>query len=678
MAFGDQSLNVNTFYVYFHLSSLLVMSFVNLINYQKLKKTFTLLVLTLSTSVVAFSQEKKLSLDEVTVTATKFAKKQSETGKVVSVISREELERSSGKSILDILNIQPSLNFNNANGNRGGNISTYLRGSQTGNTLILIDGIPVNDPSQITNDYDLNLISVDMIDHIEILKGGHSTLYGSDAVAGVINIITKKGGSKPFNINALFTGGSYYDHKESLGLSGSLSRVDYNLSVTNEHLNGFSVAKDTILKHESDKDKFDDDHFKLQSLNFNMGFKATENLMIRPFVRYSKTTLAIDYGAFTDDKDYTGKSSDLSAGFSSNLKVKSSELFLNYNYSDVRRSFVNDSLAGPQEYRFNDTKGLAHNADLFGRFHLVKHLELLGGTSYRYTNTNQVNDYISPFWTSKTELNSDSAKSSLTSVYASLFLKDIKGFNLEIGGRFNYHSIYGNNFTYTFNPSLIVEENTKVFVNISSAFKVPTLYQLYAPIYGNAELNPEKVQTFEAGFQTVFADGKAKFGLNAFKRKGRDVIAFVNNKYVNFDKQNDQGVEVEGQYELIKDLNLKASYALVYGKVTKEATSFNNLYRMPRNAFIFNAGYKITDNFFISTNLKAVGERIDPYFDNNIFQVVNLTLDKYFLWDAYAEYKFKMFKVFVDVRNITNEQYTEITGYNTRGFNLNGGLSFTW
>ncbi|AFD06499.1 TonB-dependent receptor plug domain-containing protein [Solitalea canadensis] len=641
-----------------------------------MKKTFTLFALTVTTSLVAYSQEKKLALDEVTVTATKFAKKQSETGKVVSVISREELERSSGKSILDILNIQPSLNFNNANGNRGGNISTYLRGSQTGNTLILIDGIPVNDPSQITNDYDLNLIAVDMIDHIEILKGGHSTLYGSDAVAGVINIITKKGGAKPFNINALVTAGSYKDFKESLGISGSLSRVDYNFSVTHEYLKGFSAAKDTVKKHLSDEQKFDDDHFKLQSLNFNMGIKATENLMIRPFVRYSKTNMAVDYGAFTDDRDYTGESSDLSAGFSSNLKIKSSDLFLNYNYSDVKRSFLNDSIAGPKEYSSNDTKGLAHNVDLYGRFLLVDHLELLTGGSFRYANTNQANNSISQYGVYKTELNSDSAKNSLSSLYASVFLKDIKGFNLELGGRFNYHSIYGNNFTYTINPSLIIEENTKVFVNISSAFKIPTLYQLYAPVYGNPNLNPEKVQTFEAGFQTVFADGKAKLGLNAFKRKGKDVIAFTT-KYVNYNKQDDQGMEVEGEVEVIKDLSVKASYALVYGKVTTATSSFNNLYRMPRNSFIFNAGYKVTDNLFISTNLKVVGQRVDPYFDTNTFQSVNLTLDKYFLLDAYAEYKFKMFKVFVDFRNITNEQYTEITGYNTRGFNLNGGLSFT-
>ncbi|UKJ06284.1 TonB-dependent receptor plug domain-containing protein [Solitalea lacus] len=635
-----------------------------------MKKTITLLTLT-AVSLTAFGQDKKLSLDEVNVTATKFAKQSSETGKVVSIISREELERSGGKNINDLLNIQSSLTLNGANSNRGINISTFLRGAPSGYVLILIDGIPVNDPSQISNDYDLNLISLEMIDHIEILRGGHSTLYGSDAMAGVINIITKKGGDKPVSLNALLTGGSYNTFKQNLGVNGRFKKVDYNFSLTNEDSKGFSSAQKF-----GDTGEFDNDDFHLKAINANLGWAATSNLMIRPFVRYSDSKTMIDYGAFTDDKDYKGKSSELASGFTSNLKLNSADLFFNYSYNNVKRYFLNDSITGPQEYSLSDMKGQLHNAEVYSKFNLSNYIELLTGTSYHFANTNQISKYISPYWQSTSELNGDSAKNSIASVYASFFLKNLYGFNFEGGARFNHHSIYGNNFTYTINPSFLVDENTKLFVNISSAFKAPSLYQLYS-IYGDKNLSPEKATTYEAGFQTVFSDGTVKVGLNAFRRDGKDVIAFTN-KYVNYNKQKDRGMEVETEVIPVKDLTLKAFYSLVYGKVTTQNATFNNLYRRPRNSFGLNLGYKVNDNFFVSTNLKITGERIDPYFDSNTYQSTNLTLKSYALLDAYAEYKLlKKLKLFADIKNITDEKYVEITGYNTRGFNFSTGLSLS-
>ncbi|POY34870.1 hypothetical protein C3K47_18120 [Solitalea longa] len=638
-----------------------------------MKKLFTLTVLT-AVSLFAFGQEKKLDLNEVSVTATKFDKKSSETGKVVSVITREEIERSGGKNINDLLNIQSALNLNGANSNRGTNISTFLRGAPSGYVLILIDGIPVSDPSETSNNYDLNLINLAMVDRIEILRGGHSTLYGSDAVAGVINIITKKGGEKAFGLNALVTAGTYKTYKQSLGVNGRFKQVDYNLALANESSKGFSSAQ----KPAEVTNAFENDNFRLKGANLNLGWSPISDLSIRPFVRYSETKMMLDFGAFTDDKDYDGKSSELATGFATNWKRSKADWFFNYSYNNVKRYFLNDTIADKVEYNLNDTKGNLHNAELYGKFSIADHVELLAGTSYRFSNTEQESKYINTSWnyTSIAHLNPDSAKNSIASLYASVFLNNLHGFNFELGGRFNRHSIYGNNFTYTINPSYLVDENTKVFVNISSAFKAPSLYQLYS-IYGDINLKPEKINTYEAGFQTVFFDGQAKLALSAFKRKGRDVIAFTS-KYVNYNKQNDEGMELEAEVIPAKDLTLTGFYSLVYGEVTTQNATFNNLYRRPRNTFGFNAGYKLSENFFVSANLKLVGKRVDPFYDPNTFQSVNLTLNKYFLLDAYAEYKLlKKLKLFADLKNITNENYVETTGYNSRGFNTNVGLSFS-
>lgn len=141
------------------------------------------------------------SLDPVVVTANKIEQKQSQTGKVITVITKDQVEHSPSKTVAQLLNEQAGIVINGALNNAGSVQTIFMRGANAGRTLILIDGIPVNEPSQINNDYDMNLFSINDVEKIEICKGAQSTLYGSDAIAGVINIITVKP-----NVNKAFAG----------------------------------------------------------------------------------------------------------------------------------------------------------------------------------------------------------------------------------------------------------------------------------------------------------------------------------------------------------------------------------------------------------------------------------------------------------------------------------------
>ena len=173
------------------------------------------------------------TLDEVIVTANKFPQKQSETGKVVTIITSDQLQKSFGKSISEVLNQQPGLIINGADNNLGTNQTVYTRGASSANTMIMLDGVPLYDASGISNEFDLNNFALDNIERIEILKGSQSTLYGSDAVAGVINIISKKTEKNPFNIHVALSAGSYNTYKGNVSLSGSNGKgetyfVSYN------------------------------------------------------------------------------------------------------------------------------------------------------------------------------------------------------------------------------------------------------------------------------------------------------------------------------------------------------------------------------------------------------------------------------------------------------------------
>lgn len=172
-------------------------------NFSKMKKKIFIVAAVFFSSqlyaqqpVQVISGDSTKNLDEVVITATRFPIKQSLTGKVVTVIDRQQLQRSSGKSLSEVLNTQAGIIVNGSSNVLGTNQDVYTRGAAAGKTLVLLDGVPVYDASGISGAFDLNLISADQVERIEILKGSQSTLYGSDAIAAVINIISKKGGSK--------------------------------------------------------------------------------------------------------------------------------------------------------------------------------------------------------------------------------------------------------------------------------------------------------------------------------------------------------------------------------------------------------------------------------------------------------------------------------------------------
>ena len=142
------------------------------------------------------SKEKEIKLKEVVVIATKFKLEKEKIGKVITKITQEEIQNNAGKTIFELLNNVSGVEIKGINSNPGEIKGIYIRGGRSKQVLVLIDGIPVSDPTGVNQEYDLRLLSLNQIESIEILKGASSTLYGSGAATGVINIILKKGNKK--------------------------------------------------------------------------------------------------------------------------------------------------------------------------------------------------------------------------------------------------------------------------------------------------------------------------------------------------------------------------------------------------------------------------------------------------------------------------------------------------
>lgn len=624
----------------------------------------------------SYAQDSTKTLDEVVVTATKSPVKQSQTGKVIDVITQDQLQKSAAKSLGEILNQQPGIIINGADNNLGTNQTVYLQGASSGNTLIMMDGVPLYDASGITSEFDLNNFSLNNIEKIEILKGAQSTLYGSDAVAGVINIITKKGSGKPFNLNINHSMGSYHTYNDAVSISGSDAKgQNYFVSYNKIYSKGFSSAYDSTGKKNFDKDGFNQDVLQL-----NYGFKPFKRTSIRLFGKYNDNHADIDAGAFQDDKDYTYHNNNIIAGTAVDYKLNNGFIRLQYNYNRFNRNFVDDStdVGGFSKYQKGKYNGTSNYAEIFTSLRLNKNIELLAGADYRQNATNQSYIYVPDYGFPSVPLSADSAKTNQVSTYASLVLKTKNSLNAELGGRWNHHSLYGSNFTYSFNPFYLIDNHYKIFANISSGYRAPSLYQLYSE-YGNKKLNPETTTSYEAGFQ--FFSDKITARVTGFARDGKNVILFYTDPatyasyYINGDKQNDYGIETGTTLNLTAKLSAVLNYTYVDGKISTmpssgKDTSFFNLYKRPKNVLNVSFNYDVTKNIYLSTHLKTVSKAYEPQY-----QSLPYVLKGYYTWDFYARYKFNdKFNVFADLQNITDQKYFVTRGFTTKGFNVNAGL----
>ena len=303
-----------------------------------MKKKILWVTAVIISSHLSAQEDSTKNLDALVVTATKSILKQSQTGKVVSVIDQATLALNAGKSLTEILNYQVGVYVNGANNALGTNQDIFLRGAASGNTLILIDGIPVNDPSLISNSFDLNNIAPSQIERIEVLKGAQSTLWGSAAVAGVINIITKKGTAKKMTPSASISYGSYQTLKANAGISGKLDQFNYNLSYNHVGSKGFSSAYDsTGLKG------FDKDGFQQNSFLANLGYSITPKLAISASSNYVQYKSDLDAGAYKDDKDYTGVNTTFIQTVAMVYKTTKSDFHFTNTLVTTKRTLSDDS-----------------------------------------------------------------------------------------------------------------------------------------------------------------------------------------------------------------------------------------------------------------------------------------------------------------------------------------------
>lgn len=606
------------------------------------------------------------SLNEVVVSDTKFEQKKEKSGKIIDVISAKDLEAKKGQTVANVLTQMAGVQINGAQSSAGKDLGVYIRGGRSNQVLILIDGIPVSDASGITISYDLRLLPVDQVESIEILKGASSTLYGSGAATGVINIKLKKASKKALTGNAYFNVGTqtvakktnYNANEFNQGgvINGSSSKFTYFASLNSTDTRGISEARPL-----DNEDIFEGDHFSRVNSLVKFGFAPTKKIKFDVAANYDKMNSTFDSGAFSDNSENQLASEQFRIAFLPKYKYNKGELVLNSGANTITRDLFNFGSATIYKSR-------SVNADLFNKYNFNDEFSVIVGGQFQFFEMSNKGEYA--------DITEELAHFNMIDGYASVVYNSKFGLNINAGGRYNKHSSYGDYLVYNFNPSYSIPyTNIKLLASVSSAYVTPSLYQLYSS-YGNTTLKPEEDQTIEAGFEVTFFDKKLKFNTLGFYREEKNSIEFDLVDYVYYTFEGlikVKGIESNLEYSFNKNILFKTNYTFAeldkFSKVLNPKHKVNTSIGFTFDRFNANVSHQFVSNRYIEYTTYPA-PTFDPVLQTDIlkdYQLVGANI-------SYQILKNRM-SMFFAADNILDKDFVESRGYSTRGRNFKVGVT---
>lgn len=618
---------------------------------------------------MAQEQDSTKTIQEVVISDTKFAQSKEKSGKIIEKITAKDLENRKGQSLANVLSQVAGVEVNGNNSGTGKNLEYYIRGGRSRQVLIVIDGVPVTDASGIGLQYDLRLLPVDQIESIEIMKGAASTLYGSGAATGVINVTLKKSAKKDIEGTAYINVGtqnianqtktSAQDFNQGFSVNGTKGKVSYLTALNSTETKGISEASGI---------DFETDYLSRVNALQKLGVKFNSKLSLDAFVNYDRLKSSFDGGNFEDEIANISLSEQFRVGFSPKYKYANGELNLVTGFTNLERYYDTYS-SWTSTVNNSYYKSRSFNADLFNKYNFSKQLFLILGTQFQFMDMEEETVYEN--------ISNKQANFNVIDPYATVVYNSSFGLNVNAGARLNMHDIYGNHTTFNVNPSYNFEKlPLKLISSYSTAYITPSLYQLYSP-YGNLNLKPEENTTIEAGFETTLLDKKITLNTVGFYREELNRYEFFTDmttfesKYVNnYNLVIAKGVETSLIYKPFSYLSINGNYTF-----TQVAEAQSRL--IPKHKANVSVAVDVTKRVHWNAQYQYVEARNDAFFDMNTFTTVNTVLATYQLVNSNISFDVlpNKLSIFGAVTNILDEEFVENIGYSTRGRNFKLGLN---
>ncbi|MDF1806052.1 MAG: TonB-dependent receptor [Hyphomonas sp.] len=593
-----------------------------------------------ATAQTASIEETKL--DTIIVNGSRLDQTMTEIGSSVSVITRDDLEELGVDFALDAIATAPGVTVNQ-NGAFGGNASVRIRGASNDQTLVLIDGVPVNDPTGTGGGYNFAYLDTDTIERIEVLKGPQSTLWGSDAIGGVVSITTKRP-TEGLSGTVFGEYGSFNTLRGGASISNANEIGDFRLAAT-------GLTTDGISKADEANGNSEDDGYDSQTVSAKGGLNLPASVRLETSLMWSDAESEYDSYAFgaqgsVADGDEVTNSETLSGNITLKAPLFDGRLenLVQIGYADIERENTSN---GVQSYFTEGDRVL-----------------------FRYQGTFAINDTNTlAFGTEREETSANEQESSIDSLFALYEFKPVDNLTLTGGIRVDDHETFGSETTGRVAAAWTATDQLTFKASWGQGFKAPSIFQstyictfcgLTAP---NTNLKAETSEAYDIGVQWQSADERIVLGATLFDQETENMIDFSYTAgYDNIALVDSQGVELTGAYAVNNWLGIAASYTFI----DSEDGNGNALARLPESTGNISASFDPDGPFSGAVLVRYNGEEANT--DGS-------KLDSWTRVDLTGSYDLnETVEIYGRIENLLDEEYQQILGYGTPGLSGSVGV----
>jgi vitamin B12 transporter len=607
-------------------------------------------------------------LPEITVSATATPEPVKDVGSSVTVIDSTQFVQEQRRTVPDALNLSPGLNVVQTGG-PGGQTSVFIRGTNSNQVKVLIDGIDASDPSNANGSFDFGQLLTYDIERIEVLRGPQSGLYGADAIGGVISITTK-GGEGPPKAKALLEGGSFGTLNETMGFSGSTPLFSYYMNLAHFDVANTPVTPPGLLP--PGRPAFGNAYGNW-TLSAKYGLHLAEDLDIRVVGRYTDAALRFTGEDFSVYPAVPAAAQSLQRTNQLYTRGEASwtlfdGLLKNRFGLGYTQAYTTDK---DPDTNFGITLPTAHlgqrlQYDWQGEANFGKSWTLIAGAERKNDQL-----YVKP----------DFAHYPNTAGYLQLLTRYEDRFFLASNLRYDANGQFGGRATFRFAPSFHIPwTETIIKGSYGTGFKPPTLSQLYVdfPAFGfsgNPNLKPEESTGYDIGFEQPLLNGAVRLGAAYYQNNIKNLIEINESftSYTNIGEAKTYGCEAFSSFTITPDLNFRIDYTFT---IARDQLNELELLRRPRNKLSMQALWAPTGELSLSTTLIFTGTFIDG---NRDFSIPRLKAPGYTIVNLAANYALsESISAFGRIDNLFNLRYQNPTGFLAPGLGAYAGLRITY
>jgi vitamin B12 transporter len=579
---------------------------------------------------------------DISVTADRLEESLKEKTDSITIITREDIERQQWRYVTDALREVAGLAVVQT-GSAGKTASLFLRGGNSEQVLVMINGVQINDP--FFGGVDIQNVTTDNVERIEVVRGPQSPLYGSDSIAGVINIITRSG-TPDTRITASFEGGSFETFREIAGITGTSKGATYSLNYSRQDSQG----------------QFENDEFDQNSFSGNVAFAFNEQTGLDAIVQVHDAHVGIPFNS-TNEPAPLRNQDTLMTVIGTSLKHMDGE-YLNLT-GRVSFTFLDFVFADPNDpfLTLNEHDSVTFQAGFQNDFQLSVEDTVTIGYEFEHQGLDAGDSFGAiP--------DLDAYDTTVHAVYAQNKWEG-KRWILTAGFRFDHHTTFGS----TWNPRISVaykpNADWKIRGSFGTGFRAPTAGDLFFPFYGNPDLEPEKSDSWEFGIDH-FWNEHALLSVSVFRNDYEDLITFDPNTFIagNVAAAVSQGVELSQSFEY-GNWDLAASYTYLD---TQDEIEDHQLLRRPRHSGSARIGYQ-QEKWGASFRILGIGERLEADF--SVFPTQNVFNPGYVKADLAAHYRLNSWmKVNGRIENLFDDEYSEVLTFPAPGIAAYAGVEF--